>query len=155
MKALVRGAIRHDLRACKELAAEVSDGAAPEEVRERIEGLKTNGPLWRLGVNCLYYCRFVGAHHSAEDVRLFPAVRESDPQLGPVVDRLEADHREVAVRLDEIEAAADALLEEDGAESRARVVRALDAITDLLLTHLSYEEESLAPAILSWADWPR
>ena len=33
--------------------------AAGHQARERIEDLKTAGPLWQLKVNCLRYCRFV------------------------------------------------------------------------------------------------
>ena len=43
-------------------------------------------------------------HHTIEDVALFPAIRHSKPELGSVVDRLEADHRKVLHLLDEIEA---------------------------------------------------
>ena len=85
---------------------------------------------------------------------LFPAVRESDPSLGPVVDRLEADHREVATGLDEIEAAAQALVEDDCGETRDRVAAALDRVGEILLAHLALEEESIGPILLTWERWP-
>lgn len=150
----VHEAVRHDLAVCKQLAAEVEANAAPEEVRERIRTLKTNGPLWRLRVNCLYYCRFVQSHHRAEDVLLFPAVREAAPDLNPTVDKLESDHREVAVHLDTIEAAAEALIENDDAQHRVRLTRALEAITGMLLAHLEFEEQSIGPVLLQWAELP-
>lgn len=150
----VHEAVRHDLAVCKQLAAEVESNAAPEDVRDRIQTLKTTGPLWKLRVNCLYYCRFVHSHHRAEDVLLFPAVREAAPELNPTVDKLESDHREVAVRLDEIEAAAEALVENDDSEHRARLSRALEAITGMLLAHLEFEEESIGPVLLQWAELP-
>jgi hypothetical protein len=56
--------------------------------------------LWRLKVSCLRYCSHVHAHHGAEDVLLFPALRAADPTIGPVVDRLEADHVRVSDLLD-------------------------------------------------------
>jgi iron-sulfur cluster repair protein YtfE (RIC family) len=151
----VHDAIRHDLSLCRDLAAEVEQGASPHHVHERIQALKTNGPLWRLRVNCLHYCRFVHSHHRAEDVLLFPAIRRSSPEIGPVVDGLEADHREVSGRLDEIETAANALLQRDDAETRASIVRALEAVSEVLLSHLEREEESLGPIILTWDQWPR
>jgi hemerythrin-like domain-containing protein len=85
---------------------------------------------------------------------LFTAIRRSSPELTPVVDRLEADHREVSARLDDIETAANALLERDHAEARDRVVRALEAVSDVLLSHLTREEESIGPVILGWKQWP-
>jgi iron-sulfur cluster repair protein YtfE (RIC family) len=150
----VHDAIRHDLRVCRKLAAEVERGASPGRVHERIQSLKTNGPLWRLRANCLHYCGFVHGHHRAEDILLFTAIRRSSPGLTPVVDRLEADHRDVSRRLDDIETAANALLEGDHAEARDRVVRALEAVSDVLLSHLTREEESIGPVIRSWKQWP-
>jgi hemerythrin-like domain-containing protein len=103
----------------------------------------------------MHYCRFVHGHHRAEDVLLFPAIRRSSPELAPVVDGLEADHREVSDRLDGIETAARALLERDDAVGRAGVARALEAVSDVLLSHLRREEELIGPVILGWEQWPR
>jgi hypothetical protein len=150
----VHGHIRHDLAVCRELAEEVAAGAAPAAVEQRIAELKTAGPLWQLRANCLQYCRFVHLHHRLEDVRIFPAIRASDPALGPTVDRLESDHRQVGDRLDEIEAAVEALGERDDADSRRRVAAALGALSDLLLEHLAFEEEALAPVLRGWPAWP-
>ena len=101
----VHGMIRQDLETVRELAAQVAGGLAPGEVEAQVASLAANGPLWALKVNCLHYCRFVHGHHRLEDVALFPALREADPDLAPLVDRLEGDHRRVAEQLDEVEAA--------------------------------------------------
>jgi hypothetical protein len=150
----VHGRIRHDLRICTELARDVAGGAAPELIAERVEQLKARGPLFQLRLNCLHYCRFVHMHHRGEDVHLFPALRASDPALGPTVDKLEADHREVGVRLGEIEASVAALVESDDEAARRRVVAALEAISVLLLAHLEFEEEAVGPTMLGWSQWP-
>jgi hypothetical protein len=146
--------IRHDLAACEDLAARVADGLAPGEARAEIRELQTASPLWQLRVNCLYYCRFVHHHHQLEDAMLFPALRASDPAMVPVADRLEADHRVVSDQLDEVEAAADALLADDSADPRSRLVSALGALHGTLIEHLRYEEEAAGPTIRSWSDWP-
>lgn len=151
----VHDAVRHDLRVCRQLAAEVQLGASPDQVRERVQSLKTTGPLWRLRANCLHYCRFVHGHHRAEDVLLFPAVRSSRPELAPVVDELEADHREVSVRLEDIETAVDALVDRDDAAARTGVADALEAVSDVLLSHLEREERTVGPVIVGWDHWPR
>lgn len=117
----VHGAIRRDLATVEELAAEVLDGLPAEEARERIADLQTNGPLWQLKVNCLRYCRFVHMHHNAEDSLFFPTLRAANPDVSPVIDRLEADHRTVSDLLDEVEAAAAGLEgEEQGAAGAPR-----------------------------------
>ena len=141
----VHSAIRRDLDRVEELAADVGDGLPGEAVREALDELKTNGPLWQLKVNCLRYCRFVHAHHGAEDRLLFPALRASDASVGPVVDRLEADHARVSDLLDAVEAAARALTEADGGAARQRVIAGLGDLQGHLLEHLDYEELNAGP----------
>ena len=118
-------------------------------MRRELAALKTNGPLWRLKVNCLHYCRFVHAHHGAEDRMLFPALRAADPGLGEVIDKLEADHRQVSDLLDEVEAGAGALSQAEETETRARLAGALDELATHLLEHLAFEEESVEETMRS------
>jgi hypothetical protein len=150
----VHGLIRRDLQTLRDLAERVVAGASPEEVRAEIGSLQTNSPLWKLRVNCLYYCRFVHTHHTLEDWALFPALRRSSPALGPVVDKLEADHRQVSGHLDDVEAAADDLVQEDTPTGRRRMVEALNAVALYLLAHLDYEEQAITPTLREMAGWP-
>jgi hypothetical protein len=143
----VHAAIRRDLATVEQLAADVGNGLAGEAVEDALAELKTNGPLFRLKVNCLRWCRFVHAHHGAEDVLLFPALRAVDPTIGPVVDRLEADHARVSDLLDVVEAAARALTETAEDDARQRVVAGLGELHTHLLEHLEYEELNAGPAI--------
>ena len=143
----VHSMIRRDLDRVAELAAEAVDGLHPAEVREQVASLKANGFLWRLKLTCLQYCRFVDSHHRLEDAALFPALRRSDSALDPVIDRLEVEHRDVGVLLDEVEAIADALEESDRNGVRTRLVESLHSLGDVLLAHLAFEEESLQPAL--------
>jgi hypothetical protein len=136
----VHSAIRRDLEIVERLAAEVGEGLSGEAVGEALDELKTNGPLWRLKVNCLTYCRFVHAHHGAEDRLLFPALRAADASIGPIVDRLEADHARVSDLLDVVESAARALTESDRGDARRRVIAGLRGLHGHLLEHLDYEE---------------
>ena len=150
----VHGIVRRDLATVRQLAEDVLAGAAPERVKDEIASLESHSPLWKMRVNCLYYCRFVHHHHTLEDRLLFPALRRSDLALGPVVDRLESDHRRVADYCDEVVAAADALVAEDGETGRRRVVDALNGLAELLLAHLAFEEESITPTLRGWEQWP-
>ena len=78
---------------------------------------------------------------------LFPALRVVDPSIGPVVDRLEADHARVSDLLDVVEAAARALTETDGGDARRRVIDGLQDLHGHLLEHLDYEERNAGPTI--------
>jgi iron-sulfur cluster repair protein YtfE (RIC family) len=142
----VHGAIRRDLATVEELAREVLSGLPADEARERVEALRTNGPLWQLKVNCLRYCRFVHSHHNAEDALFFPTLRAANPGLAPVVDKLEADHRTVSDLLDEVEAAAGGL-EGDDEASRTRLADGLTELAAELLVHLDFEEREAGPTI--------
>ena len=118
----VHSHIRRDLATVSELSRRVTEGEDADAIRDGIAELQTNGPLWQLRFNCLNYCRFVHSHHNLEDAALFPALRDRDQALGPVIDRLEADHRVVSDLLDEVEAQARGSLEhEDEVRRAARV----------------------------------
>ena len=150
----VHSKIRHDLEVVRELAERVLDGVPPEEIRAEIASLQTNSPLWKLRVNCLYYCRIVHTHHRIEDRLLFPALRQTNSALDPVVDRLEADHVRVGGHLDEVEAGVDELVTNDAPESRQQLVDALSRLSEHLLAHLAYEEETILPTMRTWEAWP-
>ena len=96
----------------------------------------------------LRYCRFVHDHHSAEDHAFFPELRATNPEIGPVVDRLEADHRRVSDLLDAVEAAANALSEGGTADTRRELVDVLHALGESLLEHLNYEERNVRSTVL-------
>ena len=57
-------------------------------------------------------------------------------------------------RVDEVEAAADALVLEDAVDIRARIIKALGDLRSELIAHLSYEEQMAGPTIRSWTSWP-
>lgn len=141
----VHSIIRRDLEIVEQLAADVREGLPGEAVQDALGELKTNGPLWQLKVNCLRYCRHVHAHHGAEGGLLFPALRAADPSIGPLVDRLVADHTRVSDLLDVVEAAARTLTDTDGGDARQRVIDGLRELHVDLLEHLDYEERHAGP----------
>jgi hemerythrin HHE cation binding domain-containing protein len=143
----VHSVVRRDLDTVRRLAAEVVDGLPAEQLNAELDELQTKGPLWQLKVNCLRYCRFVHMHHRAEDVLLFPRLRETDSNIGPVVDRLEADHRRVSDDLDEVEAAAAHLTNGDSETARKRVAGGLNVLAENLLAHLDFEEREAGPTL--------
>ena len=143
----VHSVVRRDLETVRRLAGEVVNGLPAEQLNAELDELQTNGPLWQLKVNCLRYCRFVHIHHNAEDVLLFPRLRETDSHIGPVVDKLEADHRRVSDDLDEVEAAAVQLTNGDSEAARERVADGLNVLAENLLAHLDFEEREAGPTL--------
>jgi iron-sulfur cluster repair protein YtfE (RIC family) len=146
--------LRRDLRTIRNLAAQVRSGARAAVVAEAVRTLQVQSPLWQLRVNCLRYCQLVLGHHGGEDVLLFPALRKADRAMGPVVDRLESDHRRISDLLDEVAALAELLGSNAGAETRERLVAALESLGPQLLEHLAFEEEAISPTLRQWARWP-
>ncbi len=143
----VHRAIRRDLETVRGLASDVLDGLPADRLNAELKKLEANGPLWQLKINCLRYCRFVHLHHGAEDALLFPRLRETDPEIGPVVDRLEDEHRRVSDQLDEVEAAAMELTNGDGEAARRRVADGLNVLAEDLLAHLEFEEREAGPTL--------
>ena len=103
--------------------------------------------LWQLRVNCLRYCSFVHSHHGAEDADFFTELRDTNPAINPVIDRLQGEHRRVSDDLDAVEAAAKALGDDDGQQARTAVVDTLRALRENLLAHLDYEERSIEATV--------
>ena len=151
----VHAAVRSDLERVEQLAENALEGLPAEELTQELDDLKRGGMLWRLRVDCLRYCYFVHSHHNAEDLAFFPELRETNPALGPVIDRLEADHRRVSDQLDAVEAAAKALADDDGERARQGVADALRILGESLLAHLDYEERNLEATVLRLRDYGR
>ncbi len=126
--------------------------ASWEEIRAAVDELQTRGILFQLRGQCLRHCQFVHPHHNHEDARIFAAVRGFAARLGAVVDKLDADHRQVSKLLDTVAIASQRL----GDLDRARQILAevLEDLSRHLLDHLTYEEEALAPVFAAWEDWP-
>ncbi len=149
---MIHAHLRRDLNRVRELTRALGDGAPTEEIREGISTLSVKSPVWALRRGCRHYCYFVRMHHGIEDRMLFPSLRRQFPGLASAIDTLEADHEEVAVILDEVDAAAEELSED--AESRTATMRSLDRLADHLFTHLDFEETVVIPALSRMDGWP-
>jgi iron-sulfur cluster repair protein YtfE (RIC family) len=149
----VHAAIRADLERVERLAAQAVDGLPAERLREELDELKRDGMLWRLRIDCLRYCRFVHSHHNAEDAAFFPELRQTNPDINAVVDRLEADHRAVSDHLDAVEAAANDLVTSESQPGRQALGDALQALREKLLEHLAYEERNVEATVLRLRDY--
>ena len=72
---------------------------------------------------------------------MFPHLQARAPELSPVIDCLFAEHEVIAASLDRIDAALVRFIEDPAQFGEVR--RAVDAMSDALLSHLSYEEREL------------
>jgi hemerythrin-like domain-containing protein len=82
-----------------------------------------------------HYRNALHGHHEAEDTGLFPNLVRQHPELGPVIERLTADHRRIDPLLERADRAFAGLGDLPGAAS---VVAELSALLD---EHLAFEEE--------------
>ena len=156
----LRGELRRILSAVDDVA---SGELEPEAARSLINRMTMRQNRWTLGSFCAAYCRVVTIHHTIEDSHLFPALASDAPGLEPVLHRLEAEHEVIADVLDRFDRALVLLVQEDDEDIRVPLslslseessreptadgpaeIRLLAAeLSDLLLSHLGYEEDEL------------
>lgn len=147
----IHGMIRQSLDTVLSLVERVTGGAPVEEIRAQVEELASESLLWRLRESCMQYCYFVHLHHNHEDANWFPALRGVNPELHPVIDRLEADHRVVSEYLDDVDEAARLIV--DVGPARADLASKLGRLAEHLISHLDYEEANLGPTLRRLYSW--
>jgi alkanesulfonate monooxygenase SsuD/methylene tetrahydromethanopterin reductase-like flavin-dependent oxidoreductase (luciferase family) len=138
----IHDALRGELAQLRDLIEQVAQGTLDlGAARSFINQMTIRQNDWTLGAYCAQYCRIVTGHHTLEDRSVFPHLKRRDPELVPVVDRLEQEHHVIADVLDHVDRALVALVSEDDGMSKLRA--AIDLLTDTMLSHLSYEEREL------------
>ena len=139
----VHDALRAELAQLRDLVDQVAAGTTnPAAVHSFINRMVIRQNNWTLGTFCETYCRTVTNHHVLEDRSVFPHLRRQEAGLGPVIDRLEEEHEQIAELLERVDRALVRFVaaEQDGIDG---VRRAMDLLTDALLSHFSYEEREL------------
>ncbi|WP_308119413.1 LLM class flavin-dependent oxidoreductase [Streptomyces sp. JJ38] len=113
----------------------------PAAARSLLNTMTLRQNYWSLGAFCATYCRLVTNHHLLEDEVMFPRLREAEPDLAPVLDRLEKEHDLIAGLIVRLDLALVAMVDDPSRLEEVR--RVLDRLGECLLSHLSYEEEQL------------
>ncbi|TQM57278.1 LLM class flavin-dependent oxidoreductase [Humibacillus xanthopallidus] len=118
------------------------------QARSVINTMTMRQNSWTLGAYCESYCRIVTGHHTLEDRSIFPHLRRRQPSLTHVIDRLEQEHHVIADVLEQVDEALVGMVGSDGYGTAGRealdeLQRAVDLLTDTLLSHLAYEEREL------------
>jgi hypothetical protein len=134
--------LRGELAQVREIVRQVTAGALDVgQARSEINRMTMRQNNWTAGAYCASYCRLVTMHHTAEDVLLFPQLRRLDPELAPVVARLQDEHHAIAGVLERVDAGLFALVHDPGRVPE--LTEAVELLTGALLSHLSYEEHQL------------
>ncbi|ONI91985.1 hypothetical protein ALI144C_00205 [Actinosynnema sp. ALI-1.44] len=94
-----------------------------------------------LRLNCMQFCDALRSHHSVEDGQMFPQLRQLSPAAGPIVDRLESEHRRIAELVSRLENTVTSLARDPS--SIAVMAKELTELGDDLEAHLDNEENSL------------
>jgi hypothetical protein len=138
----VHNHLRDELTKVRSIVGQVADGILDVgEARSEINTMTMRQNNWTMGAYCESYCRLVTLHHTLEDTSLYPQLREGDARLGPVLDRLTEEHQVIHEVLERLDAALVATVAEP--QRIGEVQKAVDLLTDTLLSHLSYEEGEL------------
>ncbi len=142
----VHDGLRGELAQIHDLIEQVAAGLIDVgTARSHINTMTMRQNKWTLGTYCESYCRVVTTHHTIEDRSLFPHLRNADPRLKPVVDRLEEEHHAIHDVLEGVDRALVAFVATP--DGMADLRAAVDLLTDTLLSHLSYEERELVEPI--------
>jgi hypothetical protein len=133
---------RSELAAIRDVVEQVHAGELdPGDARSHVNAMTLRQNRWNVGAYCASYCRALTMHHTVEDRGVFPNLRRADPRLGPVLDRLELEHHAIHEVLEGVDRALVALIAEPDSVQQLR--DAVDLLSDVLRSHLSYEEREL------------
>jgi hypothetical protein len=133
---------RAELEQVRDLLARVAKGiTAAGQARGELNRLTIRANDWTLGGACQMQCVALTEHHGTEDAAIFPHLRQSQHNLGDVLDQLDTEHHAIHDMLEEIDAALIHLVQHPA--DLGPVTETIDVLTDTLLSHFAYEEREL------------
>jgi iron-sulfur cluster repair protein YtfE (RIC family) len=133
---------RAELEQVRDLLSRVAKGiTAAGDARGELNRLTIRANDWALGGACQLQCVSLTEHHGMEDAAIFPHLRQRQPGLREVLDKLDAEHHAIGEVLEEIDAALIHLVQHPA--DLGPVTEAIDLLTDTLLSHFAYEEREL------------
>jgi hypothetical protein len=142
--------LRDELAKLQDLVDQLRVGTlSPAAARSQVATMTMRQNYWTLGAFCAAYCRLLTLHHTIEDERLFSDLRAEEPDLGPVLDRLSAEHEVIAGVLDDVDHALVAMIAAAGDRQAelGGVEKAVERLETSLLEHLDGEESALLGTI--------
>lgn len=121
-----------------------------QELREAVISMQMAANYRLFGNLCGQECAMLNFHHTAEDRFIFPALMQGSEGLRNVVERLSAEHRIIHQMLEQLEAAAIAMVSDPGEENFAKVKEIFEILEKTVQSHFGYEEHELQEAIGYW-----
>jgi alkanesulfonate monooxygenase SsuD/methylene tetrahydromethanopterin reductase-like flavin-dependent oxidoreductase (luciferase family)/hemerythrin-like domain-containing protein len=138
----VHNHLRSELDQLRGVVEQVATGhTTPGLARSLINRMSMRQNYWSLGAFCATYCRVLTVHHALEDSRMFVSLKSGDPGLGPVIERLSEEHEVVAGILTRLDVALVAMVKDP--DQLGVVKSEVERLSDVLLSHLDYEEQEL------------
>jgi len=137
--------LRAELEQMRQAVAAVCSGVDDASAaRSLINRMTMRQNYWSVGAFCAAYCRVLSVHHAIEDQSMFADLRRRDAALEPVLDRLGEEHEVIAELLDRLDRSLVALVgPAPSAADAATAQAAVSELANVLLSHLTYEEEEL------------
>jgi hypothetical protein len=112
----------------------------PEDLHVAVQGMTLRHNMMTVGAACGQLCQGLTAHHTIEDVRIFPQIADHEI-YGPVIAKLQAEHvviHDLLVSLDnELEN------EFENIDSLDVIAQRVADLQQALLSHFAYEEEEM------------
>jgi hypothetical protein len=133
---------RAELEQVRDLLSRVAKGiTAAGDARGELNRLTIRANDWALGGACQLQCVSLTEHHGMEDAAIFPHLRQRQPSLAEVLDKLDAEHHAIGEVLEGIDAALIHLVQHPA--DLGPVTEAIDLLSDTLLSHFAYEEREI------------
>jgi hypothetical protein len=134
--------LRAELQQVRDVVEQVAEGRGdPAAARSLVNRMTLRQNYWSLAASVRRTAASFDRAPPIEDARMFPDLRAVDDGLGPVLERLEAEHEVIAAVLTRLDAA---LVEAVADPERPPLVRErVERLAEVLLSHLEYEESQL------------
>lgn len=133
---------RAEIDRVRDVVSQVRAGvAAIGAARSAVNEMAVRANNWTLGGVCQAQCLALTQHHTMESGQIFPHLVAEQPDLAPVVERLDAEHQLIHGVLEELDAALVHLVQHP--DDLVPLEAALDLLEDTLLSHFAYEEREL------------
>jgi hemerythrin-like domain-containing protein len=105
-----------------------------------------------------FYAAVLHHHHHTEDTVVFPALVAVRPHLTALVDKLEADHKNLVAALDATDSAVAAFTSQPDRTTQREMHNSIVAVRDEFFPHLDVEDAEVIPALaeaIPPKDWDR
>ena len=100
------------------------------------------------------YAKLFDEHHRAEDNYFFPALREAEPALDPIVDQLVEQHHELSAHLAVLSERVRGMKFGGPAQDASALIEGFRELQRNVDEHLVFEEAATVPILRTWTQWP-